>query len=830
MAGDTVSAPALVRPATAARRTVTLAAAGVTLASLVVTLLPATGIAAASTKATAKSSMPAALQPGTGTKAVFPERSVPAYATQTRIRPRVRAGNGGVDVSYEIPTPAGSTAVMGDWDGNGTTSPAVFTNGHWLVYNAVIGNSPQPSRQLDFGMAGDRPIAGDWNGDGKTDIGIVRGNLWYLSLGTAPAGAPGISQRTWRSFAWGALGDQLVVGDWNGDRVDGIGVMRAGHWFLRQRPSAGKTNIAFTFGVPKITKRKVKVKGTKKKKIKKIVTSTFRSGDVAVAGDWNGDKSDTIGVVRGSTWYLLDKNEAGNKLPAQTRTVRRPAGGVPAPWRSFTGPTGAACPTARRVLPAYARYVVPSKILGRSLPFTGTGEPGNSTRGALLKTERYLVGAQYDQRWARDRWQPFTDVRASSSREEYAIRRPAMAALTAAVAVSTKAHIDSQVGRTRAEVTLYADWLVRSIACEHASVTPAGWGSGWQTAHWATMAGEAAWLIWDRLSPQTREYVASMIVSEANFRLGQPATYWADRNGTVQPGFEGNTRADEDSWNSTILELAVDMMPNLPLRASYRAKAVELEVAAYATHADLSNSTPVNGVSLSQRLQGSNALDDGTVINHGRLHPDYATNIQHLWWAADLAGLAGKKTPQAAFHNARLVYDSTSTLNFPEGAASPAGGTYGAPGGTIYQPGTNNIYYPQGSDWGTVRRAPFMSFDAHAAAYGAAFGPRNPNAWGAGAAMLQHTLGQLALVSGNGVGDGRTYSVDPNVAVTQDTYPGREEYAAQQVATAWLALYVGRNSHLTIDYAKYPLPTAVAFKKSWRQPGTSSSQQEQLSP
>ncbi|MGZ4610608.1 MAG: hypothetical protein ACXV2H_10165 [Actinomycetes bacterium] len=808
------------------------AAAGVAAAALVASLVPATGVASAAARVTPKSSMPAPLLPGTWTKATFAARSLPSYFTPTRVRPRVRAGNGGVDVNYKIATPPGSASVWGDWDGNGSATPAVFTAGHWLVYNAMVGPDPQPGRQLDFGMAGDRPIAGDWNGDGKTDIGVVRGNAWFLSLGTVPAGAPGTAQATWRSFVWGAPTDQPVVGDWNGDRVDGIGVMRAGAWYLRQTPSAGKTDLAFTFGVPKITKKKIK--GTKKKKT--IVTSTFRPGDVAVAGDWNGDNSDTIGVVRGSGWYLRDRNDTGNKLPTQTRVVIRPTGGVPAPWPTFAGPTGAGCPTAKKSVPAYAKYVVPSRILHKALPHTGTGEPGFSVRNALLQTERYVVGAQYEERWADRRYQPFTDVRSSAKNEEYAIRRPAMSALTAAVAVATNGHVDKSVGRTRDEVTLYADWLVRSLACGHASVTPGGWGSGWQTAHWATMAGEAAWLIWDRLTPQTREYVASMIVSEANYRLGQPATYWTDQAGTVKPGFEGNTRAEEDAWNSSILELAVDMMPNLPLRAYYRAKAIELEVAAYATRADMSNPTPVNGIPLSQRLQGSNALDDGTVINHGRLHPDYATNIQHLWWAADLAGLAGRPTPRAAFHNAALVYDSMSTLNFTAGAPSPAGGTYDPPGGTIYQPGSNNIYYPQGSDWGIVRRAPFMSFDAHAFAYAAGFGSRAPNAWGAVDALIVHTQGQLGLVATDGAGDGRSYSLDPNVANQQDTYPGREEYASQQVATAWLALYVARNSTLKIDDAAYPLPSAPAFKKGtsswrgWRQPSTSSSQHEQLSP
>jgi hypothetical protein len=789
----------------------------VTLLCVAISALPTVGAAQAAGHRV-KTPMPAKLSPGKWTRPVFPERSVPAYVTSSQLQARVVAGNGIPELTYYIPTPAGSSSVMGDWDANGSTSPAVFTAGHWKIYDRIIGGAPAPTRELDFGQAGDRPIAGDFNGDHRTDIGVVRGNVWYLSLGTTPAGVPGTQQPVWRAFGWGQVGDQVVVGDWDGNGTDGIGLMRRGKWYLRQTANAGKPQLSFKFGVPKPKNHPGKA------------GPAFRTGDVGVAGDWNGDKRDTIGVVRGPRWFLRDTNSPGNGEADQTRVVSRAGGATPVPWRTVAGPTGAACPTAVRSVKNFSGQVVPSPILDKSLPYSSTSSAAYAVRTALWQSERYLVGAQYDERWAFRRVQTFTAIRARNGDEELAIRRPAMAALTVAIAARTGAHNDKKVGRSREDVLAYADWLVRSIACEHASVTPGGWGSGWQTAHWATLTGEAAWLLWDQLTPQTRAYVASMILSEANFQLGQPTAYWTDKAGTVIPGFEGNTRAEEDAWNAALLELSVDMMPKSLRARQYRAKAVELETAAYSTRGDLSRGDLVNGVPLSTRLAGSNILDDGTLINHGILHPDYMTNIQSLWWAADLAGLAGKAVPQAAFHNAVLVYDSMSTLPFAAGAPSPSGtgAVFQPPGGTIYRPGTNDIYYPEGSDWGTVRRAPFMSFDAHALAYGLVSAP----AWSAEEALAMHTAGQLTLVSQSNAGDGRTYNRNPAVAITEDTYDGREEYAAQQVATAWLALYVKHNAGLHIDSGFYPLPETypgVSAWRGWRQPGTSSSMREQPS-
>ena len=117
--------------------------------------------------------------------------------------------------------------------------------------------------------------------------------------------------------------------------------------------------------------------------------------------------------------------------------------------------------------------------------------------------------------------------------------------------------------------------------------------------------------------------------------------------------------------------------------------------------------------------------------------------------------------------------------------------------------GTNTVYYPQGDDWGVVRRAHFVSLDAHALVYGAYLGATG---WPAGQALTQHVHGQLALVASSGANDGRTYSVDPAVAATQDTYPGREEYAAQSLASAWLALYVRRIGIPRLDRGDLPVP------------------------
>jgi hypothetical protein len=313
--------------------------------------------------------------------------------------------------------------------------------------------------------------------------------------------------------------------------------------------------------------------------------------------------------------------------------------------------------------------------------------------------------------------------------------------------------------------------------------------------------------MWDRLTHETRADVTTMLVSEADRQASLAVPYWGRPDGTIAT--PGDTRAEDDSWNAGLLSLAAAMMPRAPHAALWRAQGAELATAAFATHADDSSPTLVNGVSLADRLQGFNAYPDGSVENHAIIHPDYASSVQLLWLAADFDRLARQRAPEALFHHGGLVYSGLSTVRYQAGAPSPAGGVFAAPGGTVYVRGTNRVYYPQGDDWGVVRRAHFVSLDAHALVYR---GYLRATGWPAADALAWHEQGQRYLVRTSGATDGRTYSVDPATAARQDAYPGREEYAAESLATAWLALYVRGIGVPGLDRSTLavPVPTARA--------------------
>ena len=171
------------------------------------------------------------------------------------------------------------TPVVGDWNGDGRTTPGWFKDGTWRLRNAnSAGNT---NIEFRYGLQpGDLPVVGDWNGDGRTTVGIVREGRWHLRNANT-AGFADISF----NYGRGAI-DYPMAGDWNRDGRDTPAIVRDGEWHLRNSLSGGPGQIVFTYG--RITR-----------------------GDIPVVGDWNGNGIDTPGILRNGEWHLRNTHAGG---------------------------------------------------------------------------------------------------------------------------------------------------------------------------------------------------------------------------------------------------------------------------------------------------------------------------------------------------------------------------------------------------------------------------------------------------------------------------------------------------------------------------------------
>jgi hypothetical protein len=367
------------------------------------------------------------------------------------------------------------------------------------------------------------------------------------------------------------------------------------------------------------------------------------------------------------------------------------------------------------------------------------------------------------------------------------IRPPASEALAIAASLSTGAYDADAAGVPAHEARARAVRLVASLAHRHAATSPGGWGDEWQSALWAYYAGFAGWMLWEDLPPGDRDAVERMLVYEADRFVDYEVPYYRDEAGTVV--FPGDSKAEENAWNANLLQLATAMLPDHPRQRLWMDKNLELMISAFSRPADLDSEREVNGKRLAVCLNGSNIADDGTLVNHGFIHPDYMATTLHNNNAVLAYGLAGKATPEAALFNTGLVYRALVDLPF----ASPP---FLAPGGTIYLDGSGDLYYPQGNDWGTSRRMHVALLDIQARALGLDEGATTP------AAAWERLHAQRVLDMQARFADGRTYG-----ATSEDTYSGREEWVAVHAAQAWLTKWLDHQPNaIRVTGRAYPVP------------------------
>jgi hypothetical protein len=196
------------------------------------------------------------------------------------------------DLPVEPPPPpgGGGGAVPRDL-------PGVYRSGVWsLDLNGNRGFDGGDA-VLQFGSAGDKHLVGDWDGDGWDNIGIFRNVPNGVGLFSLDTNGNLVFDGGDDVFLFGLASDTVLIGDWDGGGRDKVGVFRdngqgVGLFSLDTNGNRGFDggDDVFLFGLAR---------------------------DVMVVGDWDGDRRDEVGVYRdngsgvgvwsldtnGSRWY-----------------------------------------------------------------------------------------------------------------------------------------------------------------------------------------------------------------------------------------------------------------------------------------------------------------------------------------------------------------------------------------------------------------------------------------------------------------------------------------------------------------------------------------------
>lgn len=399
----------------------------------------------------------------------------------------------------------------------------------------------------------------------------------------------------------------------------------------------------------------------------------------------------------------------------------------------------------------------------------------NSSSPLYKNGQILLNNTRYDYNWipgnhtfdaASNSYLPKTSISSLETR----IRSGAMAAIGISTVVRTNLYDFNPAslgGITKQQLATRNAQVIKGLASAHISNTSTNaWGNDWQTALWAAQIGQAAWMSWGDLDSQAKTYVTRMVEHETNRFLepGYQVPFWVVSS--------GDTKAEENAWNSAVLQLAAAMMPTHVHTNEWRQIGSELMVTAFSRPSDMTNPQMVDGRSVAQWInnRGYNANQNGTVINHNRVHPDYMATTSLNMQSYMLQSMAGQTVPQAAGFNGDVIWQAFQQTNF---TVPP----YNSPGGTIYRNGQAEVYYPQGNDWSTKRQDIFYLGDAFAEVLGQDAGFTDANTW-----MNLRADYILALQARAGGSAGQTYRTGD----WNSDYAPKEQQVAWQMGDAYL--------------------------------------------
>ncbi|MFP6895961.1 MAG: hypothetical protein VCA38_05120, partial [Roseibacillus sp.] len=288
------------------------------------------------------------------------------------------------------------------------------------------------------------------------------------------------------------------------------------------------------------------------------------------------------------------------------------------------------------------------------------------------------------------------------SHEEGIIRPATSACLGLAIVLKTGLFKEESVGVSEEILLQRLAKLIGGLATQH-TVNGGTWGHHWQSSLWCAQLSRAAWLIWEQLDRETRTKLCRIIVSEAerHLRDNHALQYWNGKG--------GDSKAEEHSWDSMILQQAVVMMPGHKRVRRWKEACSKLMISAHSRKSDISRTDlALDGKTPRDWLEGYNLMEDGTLKNHDRIHNDYMVAMGHLQMQGFLAcSLAGTAVPETTDFNFAVIYRALVIRKF----SSPP---YKPPGGTMYIPGVPHNYYPEGTDWSTFDFCQFLLMDTYA--------------------------------------------------------------------------------------------------------------------
>lgn len=178
----------------------------------------------------------------------------------------------------------------------------------------------------------------------------------------------------------------------------------------------------------------------------------------------------------------------------------------------------------------------------------------------------------------------------------------------------------------------------------------------WESSLWTMSLAYASYFLRDELSETQKSYIYNMIKAECNYELQRG----------IPTGYSGDTKAEENGWETNVLACALGLYPNDELAPRWYARLREFAINCY-SHVDDANDNTVidpeyDQTTVQDLYKGKNLYDDYTLQNHSYFHTSYQNVVMQELGESHLAlnlfqGENPKWNTRALMHNNQAVMD-----------------------------------------------------------------------------------------------------------------------------------------------------------------------------
>ncbi|MBQ4520147.1 MAG: hypothetical protein II999_06015 [Bacteroidaceae bacterium] len=181
----------------------------------------------------------------------------------------------------------------------------------------------------------------------------------------------------------------------------------------------------------------------------------------------------------------------------------------------------------------------------------------------------------------------------------------------------------------------------------------------WESSLWAMSVAYSAFFQWETLSEEQRGYIQAMLVAECNYEL--------QRN--IPTGYSGDTKAEENGWETNVLAATLGLFPNHELASQWFDRLREFAINCYSHPSDATDNTVIDPEydqkTVADFYKGQNLYNDYTLQNHNLFHTSYQNVVMQELGESALAlklfqlGLHGteKWKTNALMHNNEEVME-----------------------------------------------------------------------------------------------------------------------------------------------------------------------------